>query len=53
MSDRTSTAIRRGSDNVFADLGIPDAGTHLLKAQLVVRVSDILNERGLTPDRSR
>jgi predicted XRE-type DNA-binding protein len=48
MSDRKSTAIRRGSDNVFADLGFPDAETHLLKAQLVVRVSDIVAERGLT-----
>ena len=30
--------IERGSGNVFADLGRPDAEAHLLKAQLVTRI---------------
>ena len=37
-----------GSGNVFADIGLPDAETHLLKAQLVSRIQDILDERGLS-----
>ena len=44
-SDRT---IRRGSGNVFADLGRPDPDTHLLKAQLVNRMHEILRDRKLT-----
>ncbi len=41
------TEIRRGSENIFADLGFPDPQTHLLKAQLVARVQDIMKARGL------
>src|SRR5436853_547218 len=37
-----------GSGNVFADIGLPDAETHLLKAQLVSRIQDILDERSLS-----
>ena len=37
----------RGSGNVFADLEIPDAEAHLLKAQLVTRIDDIVRRRGL------
>ena len=39
--------IERGSGNVFADLGLPDADAHLLKAKLVTRTSKIIRERGL------
>jgi predicted XRE-type DNA-binding protein len=48
MSDKEDTGIRRGSSNVFADLGYPDAGTHLLKAQLVSRIDEIMREAQLT-----
>jgi predicted XRE-type DNA-binding protein len=41
-------AIRRGTKNVFADLGFADAETHLLKAELVSRVQDVLQEGQLT-----
>src|SRR3954451_7795574 len=34
--------------NVFADLGLPDAGEHLIKAGLVVRIDRIIRERKLT-----
>lgn len=40
--------IQRGTDNVFADLGFPDADSHLLKAQLVARLAAILKDLGLT-----
>lgn len=39
--------IERGSGNVFADLGLPDADTHLLKAELVTRIDRIIRQRGL------
>ena len=39
--------IERGSGNVFADLGHPDAETHLLKAELVTRIDQIIRQRGL------
>ena len=30
-----------GSDNVFADLGLPDAETRLLKARPVSKIDDV------------
>ena len=39
--------IERGSGNVFADLGLPDADTQLLKAELVTRIDTIIRQRGL------
>lgn len=36
------------SVNVFADLGLPDAAEHLIKAGLVVRIERILRELKLT-----
>ncbi len=39
--------IERGSDNVFADLGLPDAEGHLFKAGLVSGVDKIIREHGL------
>ena len=39
--------IERGSDNVFADLGLPDAEGHLIKAELVARIDNIIRQRGL------
>ena len=34
-----------GSRNVFADLGVPNAAEHLLKAELVFKIGTILKER--------
>ena len=39
--------IESSSGNVFADLGLPDADTHLLKAGLVTRIEQHIRERGL------
>ena len=44
----TDTAVERGSGNVFADLGFPDADAHLVKAELVSRIDDIVRDRGIT-----
>lgn len=40
--------VERGSGNVFADLGHPDADAHLLKAELVSRIDSIVRQRSLT-----
>src|SRR6202021_2842943 len=48
MSNKENTSIRRGSNNVFADLGYADPDTHLLKAQLVSRIDEIISEQELT-----
>jgi predicted XRE-type DNA-binding protein len=42
------SAIIRSSGNVFADAGLPDADTHLVKAELVSRLDEIIRERGLS-----
>ena len=44
----TDTTVERGSGNVFADLGFPDADAHLVKAELVSRIDDIVRGRGIT-----
>ena len=36
-----------GSDNVFADIDLPNAGEHLVMAQLVVKIDRLMKERGL------
>ena len=38
----------RGSGNVFADLGLADAGEHQLKAWIVTHIGRRLREEGLT-----
>jgi predicted XRE-type DNA-binding protein len=42
------TAIKRGSPNVFADLGLANPEQELLKAQLTLRIYKIIKQRGLT-----
>ena len=36
-----------GSGNVFADIGLPNAQEHLVKAQLVYKIADLMKARGL------
>ena len=40
--------MRNGKEgmNVYAELSFPDAGEMLVKAQLVVKIAEILHERG-------
>lgn len=39
--------ITAGGGNVFADLGLPDAEEHLLKAGLVMKLGQVIRARGL------
>lgn len=45
-----ATKIRRGSENVFADLGFdPEEAEHLrIRADLMVELSKLIQDRGLT-----
>lgn len=45
---KTDDAIVRGTDNIFADLGFPDAETHLLKARLVTKIRHLLEAEKMT-----
>jgi predicted XRE-type DNA-binding protein len=36
-----------GSDNVFRDIGVPNADEHLVKAQLVFKIDTIMKKRRL------
>jgi predicted XRE-type DNA-binding protein len=36
-----------GSDNIFADIGMPNPEEHLLKAQLVVKIDHLMKQRKL------
>jgi predicted XRE-type DNA-binding protein len=40
--------VYEGSANIFAELGLPDADAHLLKAQIVSEVFRLSNEQRLT-----
>lgn len=40
--------VHKGSANVYADLGRPDADEMLVRAQLATRIGDLMKQRGLT-----
>jgi predicted XRE-type DNA-binding protein len=40
--------VSEGSDNVFADLGLPNPERELLKARLTLQIHSIIKERGIT-----
>lgn len=40
--------IEKGSGNVYADLGIQNAGEMLVKAQLAAKIGEIIKSRGWT-----
>jgi predicted XRE-type DNA-binding protein len=51
MSKRKGTErieIHEGSENVYRDLGLPDAEEMLVKAQLVSKISEIIRGKDLT-----
>ncbi len=52
MTKQPNIPIKRSSGNVFDDLGLPDAETHLLKAELVSRIDEIIRRRRLTQKRA-
>jgi len=41
------TGYEVSSGNVFADIGLPNAEEHLVKAKLVVKIDRLMKERGL------
>jgi predicted XRE-type DNA-binding protein len=43
-----SENVRRGSSNVFADLGLPQAEERLAKAELARAISNAIEARGIT-----
>jgi predicted XRE-type DNA-binding protein len=48
MSKKPLPAHEIGSGNIFADLGLPNAEEHRLKAALVIQLGRIIKERKLT-----
>ena len=46
--NKSESSVERGSGNVFADLDLPDADTHLVKAGLVSCIDDIIRQCGTT-----
>ena len=40
--------VQVGSDNVFADLGLPNPDEHLAKAELASRIGEAIRQRRLT-----
>jgi predicted XRE-type DNA-binding protein len=45
---KRKTKVDVGSENIFADLGLPDADTHFLKAQIVAEIYRLTHQRKLT-----
>ena len=48
MLKRKALEEESSSGNVFADLGLPDADEHLIKAGLVIKIDRIIRQRALT-----
>lgn len=48
MGKKAKAGVRKGSGNVFADLGLPNPEQELLKAQLALQIYKIVKARGLT-----
>lgn len=40
--------IEKGSNNIYADIGMPDAGEMLVKAHLAAKIGEIVKQRHLT-----
>jgi predicted XRE-type DNA-binding protein len=40
--------VHQGSDNIFADLGLPDAENLMIKANLVVEIQNAIRRNGLS-----
>ena len=52
MRDRMRVRVAKGSDNVFADLGVSDADEASAKAEIASRICDIIAERKLSQTRA-
>ncbi|MGE3144576.1 MAG: helix-turn-helix domain-containing protein [Pseudorhodoplanes sp.] len=45
---KSDDRVTRGSGNIFADIGLPNAEEHLLKARFALLIKNIIEQRGLT-----
>jgi len=45
---KPSVVVHESGPNIFADLGLPDAGAHFLKAQIVAELYRLASERDLS-----
>jgi predicted XRE-type DNA-binding protein len=43
----SKTEVVEGSENIFADIGLPNAEEHLIKAKLVLTIDRLMTVRGL------
>jgi predicted XRE-type DNA-binding protein len=50
--NRTTGTVTPGSGNVFADLGVPDPGVALAKADLAHRIGEVIRGRKLSQTRA-
>lgn len=48
MAKKTADAVEVGTDNVFSDLGLEDAGERKLRVQLAMKLNDLIKARKLT-----
>ena len=44
--------VHESDPNIFAEFGLPDAGSHFLKAEIVAELYRLTNERRLTQARA-
>jgi predicted XRE-type DNA-binding protein len=49
---RNRIKVTKGSGNVFADLGIPNADEHFVKAEIVLGIAARIKAKGLTQARA-
>jgi predicted XRE-type DNA-binding protein len=45
---RKKVRVTKSSGNVFADIGLPDAAEHSIKADIVLRIAARIKSKGLT-----
>ncbi len=45
---KRTARVESGGENIFADLGMPDAPAHFLKAQIVSEIYRLTNQQRLT-----
>jgi predicted XRE-type DNA-binding protein len=45
-------AVEKSSGNVYADLGYTDSDDMLVKAQIVTKIAEIIEQRGLTQEQA-
>lgn len=48
MKSNKKVDVTQGSGNVFADLGLPEAEDRLLKAQLALKIQQLIEQKGMT-----